>query len=72
MVIFQIYHPLVGLPLPLFTPHRSPRSFQYKLFKGKPFLFLLFTSSLLLRRHHFFFFFLAPMLSFSFKRLAIA
>jgi hypothetical protein len=29
----------VGLPLPRFTPHHSPRSFQRKLFKGKPFIF---------------------------------
>jgi hypothetical protein len=29
----------VGLHLPLFTPHRSPRSFQHKLLKGKPYYF---------------------------------
>jgi hypothetical protein len=47
-VIFQKICPLMGLPLPLFTPCRNPRSFQHKLFKGKPIYFLLFTRFLLL------------------------
>jgi hypothetical protein len=38
-VIFHIFCPLVGLPLPLFMPRRSPCSFQRKLFKGKAFYF---------------------------------
>jgi hypothetical protein len=33
---------VVGLPLLLFTPHRSPRSFQRKLFKGKAFYFTVY------------------------------
>jgi hypothetical protein len=39
LVISKNFCPLVGSPLPLFMPCRSPRSFLWKLFKEKSFYF---------------------------------
>jgi hypothetical protein len=38
-VILQFFCPLVGLPLPLYAPRLSPRSFHMKLYKGETLVF---------------------------------
>jgi hypothetical protein len=58
-VISQIFCPLVGLPLPLCTPHRGPCSFLQKLYIWRDFC-LLFTSLLFLCRRCCFFLLALP------------